>query len=141
VPEDIYRANLGRASRPLVFLNACEVGEEGWALTRIGGWAEAFTDVGFSGFIGPYWAVNDTIARKAALLFYGALRDGKTVGQALQAIRRRFYDEEDARYRGHPSWLAYTLHCQPNVHVTMPAQAGDGGPAAPVPPGPGGGQP
>ena len=141
VPEDIYRANLGRASRPLVFLNACEVGEEGWALTRIGGWAEAFTDVGFSGFIGPYWAVNDTIARKAALLFYGALRDGKTVGQALQVIRRRFYDEEDARYRGHPSWLAYTLHCQPNVHVTMPAQAGDGAAAAPVPPGPGGGQP
>ncbi len=141
VPEDVYRANLGRASRPLVFLNACEVGEEGWALTRIGGWAEAFTDVGFSGFIGPYWAVNDTIARKAALLFYGALRDGSSVGRALQLIRRGFYDEPDERYRGHPSWLAYTLHCQPNVHVTMPAAANDGGLAAPVAGGEGGGQP
>ncbi len=131
VPEDIYRANLGRASRPLVFLNACEVGEEGWSLTRIGGWAEAFTDVGFSGFVGPYWAVNDTVARKAALLFYGALRDGASVGEALQAIRRQFYDEPDEKYRGHPSWLAYTLHCQPNVHITIPAAGVASNPPAP----------
>ncbi|HEY8869606.1 MAG TPA: CHAT domain-containing protein [Candidatus Limnocylindrales bacterium] len=122
VPSDLNRATLGRSSRPLVFLNACEVGEQGWALTRIGGWAEAFTDVGFSGFVGPYWAVNDRVARKAANLFYSSLADGETVGEAVREIRRHFYsDPED---QGHPSWLAYTLHCQPNVHVRMQRAGG-----------------
>jgi hypothetical protein len=40
------------------------------------------------------------------------------VGEALRDVRLAFYrDPED---RGHPSWLAYTLHCQPNVHIHMP---------------------
>ena len=120
LPQDIHRAKVGKTSRPFVFLNACEVGEEGWALTRIGGWAQAFCDVGFSGFVGPYWAVNDRIARKAAHLFYGALDRKLTVGEALREVRRAFY--QDPEDRGHPSWLAYTLHCQPNVHVRMPVR-------------------
>ncbi len=121
VPGDLTQATLGRASRPFVFLNACEVGEQGWALTRIGGWAEAFTDVGFSGFIGPYWAVNDRVARKAAMLFYRSLSAGLTVGEAIRQIRLGFYqDEED---KGHPSWLAYTLHCQPNIRVRLAESA------------------
>jgi len=118
VPRDLTRAILGRTAHPFVFLNACEVGEQGWALTRIGGWAEAFTDIGFSGFIGPYWAVNDRIARKSAVLFYRSLSAGLTVGEAIRQIRLQFYaDPDDA---GHPSWLAYTLHCQPNIHIEMP---------------------
>ena len=118
VPRDLTRAILGRTAHPFVFLNACEVGEQGWALTRIGGWAEAFTDIGFSGFIGPYWAVNDRIARKSAVLFYRSLSAGLTVGEAIRQIRLQFYaDPEDA---GHPSWLAYTLHCQPNIHINLP---------------------
>jgi CHAT domain len=128
LPQDIHRAKVGRTSRPFAVLNACEVGEEGWALTRIGGWAQAFCDVGFSGFVGPYWAVNDRIARKVANRFYGSLGDGMTVGEALREVRSGFYnDPED---RGHPSWLAYTLHCQPNVHIHMPkvaAATGGGG--------------
>jgi hypothetical protein len=117
VPGDLTQAKLGRASRPFVFLNACEVGEQGWALTRIGGWAEAFTAVGFSGFIGPYWAVNDRVARKAAMLFYRSLSAGLSVAEAVRHIRLKFYtDEEDP---GHPSWLAYTLHCQPNIRIQM----------------------
>lgn len=125
VPGDLTQAKLGRASRPFVFLNACEVGERGWALTRIGGWAEAFTDVGFSGFIGPYWAVNDRVALKAALLFYRSLSAGLSVAEAVRQIRLKFYtDDEDA---GHPSWLAYTLHCQPNIRIQM---VGTGKPTA-----------
>jgi CHAT domain-containing protein len=97
------------------------VGEQGWALTKIGGWAEAFTDIGFSGFIGPYWAVNDRIARKSSLLFYRSLSAGLSVGEAVRQIRRQFYDDADDA--GHPSWLAYTLHCQPNIHIQMPPSA------------------
>jgi CHAT domain-containing protein len=117
-PGDLTLATLGKAAHPLVFLNACEVGDKGWTLTQIGGWAEAFTDRAFSGFVGPYWAVNDRVARKAASQFYGSLTAGMTIGEAIREVRRRFYsDDED---RGHPSWLAYTLHCQPTIHVRMP---------------------
>jgi hypothetical protein len=125
VPGDLTQAKLGLTSHPFVFLNACEVGERGWALTRIGGWAEAFTDVGFSGFIGPYWAVNDRVALKAALLFYRSLSAGLSVAEAVRHIRLKFYtDDEDP---GHPSWLAYTLHSQPNIRIQMP---GTGRPTA-----------
>ena len=103
---------------PLVFLNACEVGEQGWSLTQIGGWAEAFCQAGSTGFVGPYWAVNDQVARKAALLFYDSLRAGQTVGEAIREVRRQF--TADKEFRHHPTWLAYTLHCQPNVTVAFP---------------------
>jgi hypothetical protein len=119
VPTDLSSASIGRSERPFVFLNACQVGETGWDLTQIGGWAEAFCAVGFSGFVGPYWKVNDLVAHKAAGIFYATLRDGQTVGEAMQAIRRRF--REDDEYPGHTSWLAYSLHCQPNVHLQLPA--------------------
>ena len=46
VPRDLSRARLGQTAHPFVFLNACEVGEAGWALTKIGGWAEAFPTSG-----------------------------------------------------------------------------------------------
>jgi CHAT domain-containing protein/PGAP1-like protein len=118
VPGDLSGASIGLSDRPFVFLNACQVGETGWDLTQIGGWADAFCDIGFSGFVGPYWKVNDLVAHRAAGVFYGALRDGLTVGEAMQAIRRRF--REDDKYPGHTSWLAYSLHCQPNVHVRLP---------------------
>ena len=132
MPRDLSRARLGQTAHPFIFLNACEVGEQGWALTKIGGWAEAFTDIGFSGFIGPYWAVNDRIARKSSLLFYRSLSAGLTVGEAVRQIRLQFYaDPDDA---GHPSWLAYTLHCQPNIHIQMPVPAvATTGTSAPTP--------
>lgn len=122
VPGDLAFASIGKAEHPFVMLNACQVGEKGWDLTQIGGWAEEFCAVGFSGFVGPYWKVSDGVARKAAGIFYGELRDGHTVGQAMQKLRAQF--REDEEFPAHPSWLAYTLHCQPNVHVEMPADGG-----------------
>lgn len=116
---DVNGARLSKeARRPLVFLNACEVAQHGWSLTEIGGWAEAFCEAGSSAFVGPYWAVNDQVARKVALTFYQALHDGDTVGNAIRKVRRRFV--EDSEFRYHPTWLAYTLHCHPNVAVTFP---------------------
>lgn len=110
---------------PLVFLNACEVGEQGWSLTKIGGWAEAFCQVGATGFVGPYWPVADGVARKAALIFYRSLQAGETVGEAMIRIRQRF--TEDDEYQYHPSWLAYSLHCHPNVRVELAGQPPNGG--------------
>ncbi len=115
IPSDVQTANVGYTDHPLVFFNACEVGKETWTLTQIGGWADTFCDVGFSAFVGPYWAVNDKVARLAALLFYDELRKQKTVGEAMQAIRRQFW--ENTEHPAHPTWLAYSLHCHPNVKV------------------------
>jgi hypothetical protein len=121
VPGDLFNASIGKNERPFVFLNACQVGEAGWDLTQIGGWAEAFCAVGFSGFVGPYWKVNDLVARKAARVFYAALDANQTIGEAMQAVRRRFLEDDD--YPAHTSWLAYSLHCQPNVHIQLPASS------------------
>lgn len=110
----------GSTTRPFIFLNACEVGEQGFDLTALGGWASEFCKRGFAGFVGPYWAVKDEIAGKAAATFYDELSNGKTVAQAVQAIRLRFLADP------HPSWLAYTVHCQPNV--TLAVKANQGGP-------------
>jgi CHAT domain len=114
-PTDVAGATFGQAERPLVFVNACEVGQQEWALTQIGGWAEAFCAAGCTAFVGPYWPVEDRVAARAARVFYEALREGETVGRAMQAVRRRFHT--DAEFPAHPTWLAYTLHCQPNVTV------------------------
>lgn len=103
---------------PLVFLNACEVGDQGWTLTQIGGWAEKICAAGGAAFVGPYWEVSDAVAHKAALLFYCLLREGTPIGEAMRRVRKQFTEDDDARYD--PTWLAYTLHCQPNVTLTFP---------------------
>ncbi len=65
-PTDVAGATIGQAERPLVFVNACEVGQQEWALTQIGGWAEAFCAAGCTAFVGPYWPVEDRVAARAA---------------------------------------------------------------------------
>lgn len=117
LPTDVrtFRQGLGRG--PFVFLNACEVGEQGWAFTGIGGWADTFCDVGCVGFVGPYWAVDDEVARLAAHRFYGGLTAGKTVGEAIRDVRRAF--DEPGPFVHDPTWLAYSLHCQPNIRIAL----------------------
>ena len=51
-PENLSgrTANLGRP-HPLVFLNACQIGQSGMALTGMGGWAIRFLKAGAAGFL------------------------------------------------------------------------------------------
>jgi CHAT domain-containing protein len=121
-PSDVALATIGSTDRPIMFVNACEIGNRGWSLTQIGGWADAFCDVKFTAFVGPYWAVDDAVAHKAALRFYEELRGKATLGEAMRTVRRQYLEDKDHPY--HPSWLAYTLHCHPNVTVTL-EEAGD----------------
>lgn len=118
-PDDLPRARRdGDERRPFVFLNACEVGQAGFGLSAMAGWAPEFCKRGFMGFVGPYWPVNDTIAGKAAQTFYKRIAEGDTVAEAVRAIRRRFMEDR------HPSWLAYTIHCQPNVKLAVSSTGG-----------------
>jgi hypothetical protein len=113
-PEDLGGrvANLGKA-RPLVFLNACQVGQSQMTLTGIGGWASRFLRAGAGGFIGAYWSVYDRPAFDFARAFYGHLLGGAPIGRAAREARLA------AQNSGDPTWLAYTVFADPLATVAQ----------------------
>jgi CHAT domain-containing protein len=113
-PEDLGGrvANLGKA-RPLVFLNACQVGQSQMTLTGIGGWASRFLRAGAGGFIGAYWSVYDRPAFDFARAFYGDLLGGAPIGRAAREARLA------AQNSGDPTWLAYTVFADPLATVAQ----------------------
>ena len=96
-------------SRPLVFLNACQVGRAGYQLTGLGGFAQAFLKGRAGAFVGSLWAVGDAPAATFSQAFYGALKSGKTLSEATTAARRA------ARAAGEASWLAYAVYGDPHA--------------------------
>jgi len=110
VDRDSSRMGIGK-HHPLVFLNACQLGSEGMVLSLGSGWPQAFLDVGASAFIGPLWSVQDQSARDAATHFYEELRLGKSMGEALQTMRKKWLDG------GSVTFLAYTLYGDPSARV------------------------
>jgi hypothetical protein len=117
-PEDLGGrvANLGKA-RPLVFLNACQVGQSQMSLTGIGGWASRFLRAGAGGFIGAYWSVYDRPAFDFAQAFYDRLLTGVPLGRAAREARLA------ARAPGDPTWLAYTIFADPFASVGRMAES------------------
>ena len=111
-PEDLSGkvSNLGLA-RPLVFLNACQVGRSALSLTDVGGWAQEFLEDGAAAFIGAYWSVYDQAAHDFAQAFYGRLLAGLPIGQAVQEARAAI------KPLGDPTWLAYTVFADPLATV------------------------
>lgn len=107
-PEDLggVVSNLGLA-RPLVFLNACQIGRSALSLTDIGGWAAQFLRAGAAAFVGAYWSVYDRAAHDFARAFYGRLLAGRSIGQATQEARAAI------KPLGDPTWLAYTVFADP----------------------------
>lgn len=110
VDRDAVRMGIGM-HHPFVFLNACQLGAGGMVLNLGSGWPEAFLDVGASAFIGPLWSVQDESARDAATHFYEELRVGKSMGEALQTLRKKWLDG------GSVTFLAYTLYGDPAARV------------------------
>ena len=111
-PEDLSGvvANLGLA-RPLVFLNACQIGRSALSLTDIGGWAAQFLRAGAAAFVGAYWSVYDQAAHDFAHAFYSRLLAGLSVGMAAQEARAT------VKPLGDPTWLAYTVFADPLATV------------------------
>ncbi len=100
--------------RPLVFLNACRAAQQGWLLTGLGGWADAWVRrCQCSAFVAPHWAVRDNLARAFAETFYQALLYGATVGSAAQQARQRVRTLRPGR----PTWLAYVVYAHPNARL------------------------
>jgi CHAT domain-containing protein len=93
--------------RPFVFINACQVGRAGMALTGIGGWARRFLEAGASAFVGAYWSVYDEPAYKFAKELYAKLLGGTPIGEAVRESRNAI------RTKGDATWLAYTVFADP----------------------------
>jgi CHAT domain-containing protein len=100
-----------RRERPAFFFNACQIGRQGWALTRIGGWANRLVSGGASLFVGPLWEVSDDGALRFAEGFYTALMNQKTVAEATRDGRNA------ARAAGDPTWAAYSVYAHPHARL------------------------
>lgn len=111
-PEDVSgtAVNVG-IPHPVVFINACQVGRGGMALTGIGGWARRFVQAGAGAFIGAYWSVYDEAAFNFAKEVYSRLIDGLPMGSAVREARAA------VRAGGDPTWLAYTVFADPMASV------------------------
>jgi CHAT domain len=97
--------------RPIIFLNACEVGRLAPALIGLGGFAAAFIDVGASAVIAPLWSVKDEFAHQVAMEFYSRVKAEPTTpfAEILRTIRAKAYD----RTNGEDTYAAYCFYGDP----------------------------
>ena len=99
--------------RPFVFINACQTARADLSLVGIGSWADKFINAKASVFLGSAWQVNDLLAYDFSKAFYGALLEGKPVGEALKLARLEIKEETN------PTWLAYTMYADPLATVSF----------------------
>jgi CHAT domain len=110
-----------RKHRPLVFLNACEVGRVAPSLLGTDGFAARFGDLGASCVIAPLWSVEDGAAHEVAELFYQAIEAGKQSGEPanlaaiLSGIRQKAYDQS-----GSDTHAAYCFFGDPLARAAPP---------------------
>jgi hypothetical protein len=120
--EDLHGPLATRLSedRPLVFFNACRLGQQGWSLAGLDGWAQRWVRLcGCSAFVAPMWAVSDRLAFELAKAFYADLEEGGTFGSAAQAARLRVREISGES----PTWLAYVVYAHPNGRLRfVPAE-------------------
>jgi hypothetical protein len=98
-------------TRPIVFLNACQVGVQGRLMTGTGGLADAFLRQGAGLVVASLWSIADEEALTFAATFYEALTNGKTVIQATATARAA------AAAMHEPTWLSYTVYGHPYARL------------------------
>jgi hypothetical protein len=102
-------------ARPLVFLNACQVGQASEVLGDYAGMAAAFLKAGASAVIAPLWSIDDATARSIALSFYKAtLEDGAPPAEILRRIRAGFKADTTAQSS---TYLAYQFFGDPRLEL------------------------
>jgi CHAT domain len=98
-------------AQPVVYMNACSVGNVGVAVGRAGGFASNFVENGCSGVIAPFWPINDRRSMDFAIALYGKLKLGRAIGEALQELRDENADD--------PTFHAYAYFGDPWVRLTL----------------------
>jgi hypothetical protein len=121
-PTIVRGSELGRATAPFVFLNACQLAQTTTdLLCDYGGLAGAFLTEGCRGFVAPLWSVDDTLAHDIAVEFYKlVLDDHIAVGEAMRQVRASFVAKPEG---SQTTPLAYVFYGHPELAVAM---AGDG---------------
>lgn len=101
------------AGRPLVFINACEVGRTAPSLVGPGGFAEVLMNLGAAAVIAPLWSILDSIAHDIAVEFYRRLVEspGTPFAEIIRGIRAKAYGEE----AGQDTYAAYCFYGDPRA--------------------------
>ena len=99
------------APGPLVFLNACQVGRQGYSLTGTGGFARAFVNSGAGVFISTHWSVGDTPAFNFSETLYKKLLEGKNIMTAVAQARKSAKNKEEL------TWLSYVVYADPYARL------------------------
>lgn len=106
-PAELWDTPLAKR-RPLFFVNGCRASMSHAGLPpSLGGMIESLLSYDLAGVVAPFISVDSTAARRAARVFYEALRAGSTVADSVRAIRAcsETDPEQAATYL---SYLAYT---------------------------------
>ena len=97
--------------RPIVFLNACQVGRPGGGIGGVDGFAQAFLSpesrTGAAVLVAPLWSVGDLNARTFANVFYKQLLQGMTLVDAVREARAK------AKEKSELTWLSYCVYGDP----------------------------
>ena len=97
--------------RPLLFLNACSLGQSASTAGFADGWGPALLEAGAGGVIGGLWALGDQGAAQFATRFYDALKTQPKIAYALRRAREGYYETGD------PTALAYVLYGDPHLRL------------------------
>ena len=120
-PLNQYRIH-GRADRraipkPILFLNACQVGTQGELLGESAGFGAGCLYAGFRAFVAPLWSIDDTTAREVALDFYRTAFDANKrtfVSTFFQNIRGKFAVTSKSDIP-ESTYLAYVYYGHPEL--------------------------
>ena len=101
--------------RPVVFLNACEVGRTTPSLVGLGGFVASFIKLGATAVIAPLWSVEDSIAHEIATLFYQEIKrdPSQTISAIFKKVRAKGYDPASGR----DTYVAYCFYGDPSARL------------------------
>jgi hypothetical protein len=116
-----------QAARPLVFFNACLVGQQDFSVSQLAGWPNAWVVQNHcGGFLAPQWSVNSALATVFSKAFYTAVVGdgeagvaGQTLGEAARTARRTVREANPVD----PTWLSYAVYGHPNARVRFGEEA------------------
>jgi hypothetical protein len=112
-PDQVLSGRL--PGRPLVFLNACQVGQGSEVLGDYAGMAAAFLRIGASAVVAPLWSIDDATAASIALSFYQeTLANGATPAEVLRRVRTGFKPTTAAQSS---TCLAYQFFGDPRLEL------------------------
>ena len=103
--------------RPMVFLNAC--GTDVPQLADRSSFTTFLLKRGFRGVLGTVCDIYDSVAAHFAVVFFEALLNGMTVGEAMYEARWHLMDKH-----GNPMGLFYTFHGNVDLQLSRPIVGG-----------------